>query len=189
MLPIIAVAVLIRALDAIKAFDVVYTLTGGGPGSSTETTTFYIYQAGYQFFRLGYGAAGSIVMLIFLSVLLTILLRVPAADAGLISEGEQMRRRKRSVPMTIFRGLIYFFVLAFFLFPIFWILMTSIKEASEYMHSPPIWFPAQPDMGSFAHAIDVGGLDAMRNSLIISLSRHLAVAANRLTGRLRVGSL
>ncbi len=76
MLPIIAVAVLIRALDAIKAFDVVYTLTGGGPGSSTETTTFYIYQAGYQFFRLGYGAAGSIVMLIFLSVLLTILLRV-----------------------------------------------------------------------------------------------------------------
>jgi multiple sugar transport system permease protein len=76
MQPIIAVAVLIRALDAIKAFDVVYTLTGGGPGTSTETTTFYLYQAGYQFFRLGYGAAGSIVMLIFLSILLTFLLRV-----------------------------------------------------------------------------------------------------------------
>jgi multiple sugar transport system permease protein len=76
MTPIIAVAVLIRALDAIKAFDVVYTLTGGGPGTSTETTTFYIYQAGYQFFRLGYGAAGAMVMLIFLSILLTFLLRL-----------------------------------------------------------------------------------------------------------------
>jgi multiple sugar transport system permease protein len=81
-----------------------------------------------------------------------------------------MRRHKHSLPMTIFRGFVYFFVLAFFLFPIFWILMTSIKDASEYMHSPPIWLPAQPDLGSFAHAIEVGGLDAMRNSLIISLS-------------------
>lgn len=81
-----------------------------------------------------------------------------------------MRRRKRNLPVTIFRALVYFFVLAFFLFPIFWILMTSIKEASEYMHSPPIWLPAQPDLGSFLHAIDVGGLEAMRNSLIISLS-------------------
>lgn len=76
MRPIIAVAVLIRALDALKAFDVVYTLTGGGPGTATETLSFYIYQVGYQFFRLGYGAAGAIVMLICLSVLLTYLLRV-----------------------------------------------------------------------------------------------------------------
>lgn len=76
MRPIIAVAVLIRALDAIKAFDVVYTLTAGGPGTSTETTTFYIYQAGYQFFRLGYGAAAAMVMLVFLSILLSFLLRV-----------------------------------------------------------------------------------------------------------------
>ena len=51
-------------------------LTGGGPGTSTETISFYIYKAGYQFFRLGYGAAAFIVMLIVLSVLLTILLRV-----------------------------------------------------------------------------------------------------------------
>jgi multiple sugar transport system permease protein len=84
-----------------------------------------------------------------------------------------MRRRKHSLPITILRGIVYFFVLAFFLFPIFWILMTSIKEASEYMHSPPIWLPARPDLGSFLHAIDVGGLDALRNSLIISISSTL----------------
>jgi multiple sugar transport system permease protein len=81
-----------------------------------------------------------------------------------------MRQDKDNIPKTIFRGIVYFFVLAFFLFPIFWILMTSIKSASEFMHSPPIWFPAHPDLGSFMHAIEVGGLDAIRNSLIISLS-------------------
>jgi len=75
MLPIVIVAVLIRAVDSIKMFDVIYTLTGGAPGTSTETASYYIYQVGYQFFRLGYGAAASIVLLLILSVLLTFLLR------------------------------------------------------------------------------------------------------------------
>ena len=75
MTPIIIVATLIRMVDAIKMFDVVYTLTGGSPGTSTETISFYIYQVGYQFFRLGYGAAASIVLLIVLSVFMTFLLR------------------------------------------------------------------------------------------------------------------
>jgi len=74
--PIIIVAVLIRGLDALKFFDVIFTLSGGGPGYSTETLSFYIYQTGYQFFRLGYGAAASFVLLIFLAVLLTRLLKM-----------------------------------------------------------------------------------------------------------------
>jgi multiple sugar transport system permease protein len=76
MRPIIIVAVLIRSLDAIKAFDVVYTLTGGAPGTSTETVSFFIYKAGYQFFRLGFGAAAAVVMLIVLTIALTFLLRI-----------------------------------------------------------------------------------------------------------------
>jgi multiple sugar transport system permease protein len=75
MRPIITVAVVIRALDAIKAFDLIYTMSGGGPGTSTETLSFYIYKVGFQFFRLGYGAAMSFILLIALSVLLTYLLR------------------------------------------------------------------------------------------------------------------
>ncbi|NJN81073.1 MAG: sugar ABC transporter permease [Caldilineaceae bacterium] len=75
MQPIVVVAALIRMLDAIKAFDVVFTLTGGAPGTSTETISFYIYKAAYQFFRLGYGSAAAIVLLIALSFLMTLLLR------------------------------------------------------------------------------------------------------------------
>lgn len=74
--PIIIVAVLIRGLDTLKFFDVIFTLSGGGPGYSTETLAFYIYQTGYQFFRLGYGAAAAFVLLIFLVLLLTPLLKM-----------------------------------------------------------------------------------------------------------------
>jgi multiple sugar transport system permease protein len=76
MRPIIIVALLIRGLDALKFFDVIFTLSGGGPGNSTETLSFYIYQVGYQFFRLGYGAAASFILLIVLVVLLTFLMRM-----------------------------------------------------------------------------------------------------------------
>jgi multiple sugar transport system permease protein len=75
MRPLIAVAVLIRAVDAIKAFDLIYTLSGGAPGTSTETLAFYIYKVGFQFFRLGYAAAMAFVLLITLSVVLTYLMR------------------------------------------------------------------------------------------------------------------
>jgi multiple sugar transport system permease protein len=76
MRPIIIVALLIRGLDALKFFDVIFTLSGGAPGTSTETLSFYIYQTGYQFFRLGYGAAASFVLLIALAIILTYLLRL-----------------------------------------------------------------------------------------------------------------
>jgi multiple sugar transport system permease protein len=76
MRPIIIVALLIRGLDALKFFDVIFTLSGGAPGNSTETISFYIYQTGYQFFRLGYGAAASFVLLIALAIILTYLLRL-----------------------------------------------------------------------------------------------------------------
>ncbi|NJN99761.1 MAG: carbohydrate ABC transporter permease, partial [Anaerolineales bacterium] len=46
--------------------------------------------------------------------------------------------------------------------------MTGFKSASEFMSSPPVWIPAIPSLRSFAHVIEVGGLDALKNSLIIS---------------------
>ena len=74
--PIMIVALLIRGLDALKFFDIIFTLSKGGPGTSTETIAYYIYETGYQFFRLGYGAAASFVMLIVIAVILTYLMKL-----------------------------------------------------------------------------------------------------------------
>lgn len=70
--PVIAVAILFRALDAFKIFDQIFMLTQGQPGTSTETISWYIYQVGYKFFNMGYAAAVSYLLLIFLTAAATI---------------------------------------------------------------------------------------------------------------------
>jgi len=70
LLPIILIAVTFRFIDAAKLFDIVYSLTRGGPGTDTYTTSYYLYQQGFQFFHLGQGTAGAwmfMIMLAFIS--------------------------------------------------------------------------------------------------------------------------
>lgn len=69
---VIAVAVLFRALDAFKVFDLVYMFTQGGPGTSTESISWYIYQLGFKFFRLGYASAVSFLVVILLTAVATL---------------------------------------------------------------------------------------------------------------------
>jgi multiple sugar transport system permease protein len=69
---VIAVAILFRALDAFKIFDLVFMFTQGGPGTSTESISWYIYQLGFKFFRLGYASAVSYIIVILLTVIATL---------------------------------------------------------------------------------------------------------------------
>jgi multiple sugar transport system permease protein len=73
--PLIIVTVLIRAMDIFKTFDTIYVMTGGGPGSATETASFYTYLQGLQFFSFGYAAAISYIQLIVITIVATILVR------------------------------------------------------------------------------------------------------------------
>ncbi|PLS18645.1 sugar ABC transporter permease [Bacillus sp. M6-12] len=67
LLPTIFAAVLLRAIDAIKQFDLIYAMTQGGPGYATETLNIYGFVNGFQYFRLGY--TSSILVLFFMIVL------------------------------------------------------------------------------------------------------------------------
>ncbi|QPM68983.1 carbohydrate ABC transporter permease [Atribacter laminatus] len=62
--PIIVITVLLRTMDAFRIYDMIYTLTFGGPGSSTETASFYVYRVSFKLFQMGYGAALSYILLI-----------------------------------------------------------------------------------------------------------------------------
>jgi multiple sugar transport system permease protein len=55
--PIIALVILLRAIDAFKEFDKVFILTGGGPGIETELLSIYTYRMSFKDWDLGYGAA------------------------------------------------------------------------------------------------------------------------------------
>lgn len=74
--PVIVVALIIRALDAFKVFEYVFAITRGGPGNSTETIMYYIYQTGFRFFRMGEAAAASILLIIFILVFVILIVNL-----------------------------------------------------------------------------------------------------------------
>jgi multiple sugar transport system permease protein len=65
--PTIAVAALLRLVDCLKTFDIIYTMTLGGPGYSSETLNIYTYQTSFQYFNFGYASA--LLVLFFVLVL------------------------------------------------------------------------------------------------------------------------
>ncbi len=71
----IAVAILIRTIDAFKIFDLVYLMTYGGPGTSSEVASFYTYLNGFRFFKMGYASALSYIILLIVTLFTTIFLR------------------------------------------------------------------------------------------------------------------
>ena len=73
--PVLIIAVLIRALDLFRLFDVVWQLTKGGPGNRTETISVYMYIQGFQGFQTSYVAAIVVVLAIVLSSVLMLALR------------------------------------------------------------------------------------------------------------------
>jgi multiple sugar transport system permease protein len=66
--PVIAVVLLIRTMDAFREFDKIFIMTGGGPGTATQTLPIFLYRAGFQDFNMGFSAATGVIMLIIVTV-------------------------------------------------------------------------------------------------------------------------
>jgi multiple sugar transport system permease protein len=79
---IIIIALIFRAIDAFDTFDIIWVLTNGGPGTSTQTLTIYSYFQSFRWFNFGYGAALSVVMLgvvaVFCVMMVAMMNREPA---------------------------------------------------------------------------------------------------------------
>jgi len=61
--PAMVVVLLIRTIDAFKTCDLVFVMTMGGPGTSTQVLSLYAYKWGFKFFEMGYAAAVAYIML------------------------------------------------------------------------------------------------------------------------------
>ena len=72
-MPGVRVAIFINLLGSLRAFDTIYVLTGGGPVRSTETIGFFMFRESFTQFKLGYGAAATVVLL-----LAVLLVSIPA---------------------------------------------------------------------------------------------------------------
>ena len=73
--PAILTILIVRIADAFRVFDIVFILTAGGPGVSTEMISLHIYRASFSFLRFGEGAAASFVSMMTIGILCFILFK------------------------------------------------------------------------------------------------------------------
>ena len=76
MAPISIGAIIIRLIEASKIMESVYVLTQGGPGTATETSSYYIYIRGLRDFQIGYAASLSLTYLVIMIISLTVIAKV-----------------------------------------------------------------------------------------------------------------
>lgn len=72
---VVAVAVLIRGIDLFRVFDYVFVMTSGGPGTATQTLSYYTWKQSFAFVKWGYGATLSLFAMVFLIVAANIFIR------------------------------------------------------------------------------------------------------------------
>jgi multiple sugar transport system permease protein len=75
---VVIVALLIRSMDAIRFFDIIFITTNGGPADSTKIIPIRLYETAFRFFELGYAAAIGLGMLAFSILIANLFLRILA---------------------------------------------------------------------------------------------------------------
>jgi multiple sugar transport system permease protein len=72
--PFLFIAAMIRMIDAVKSFDIIFAITQGGPGSASETINLYLYSVAFTYYDLGYGSAIAVILFVLIVALAALLL-------------------------------------------------------------------------------------------------------------------
>jgi len=83
LVPVILVALLIRSIDVLKMFDKVYVMTGGGPGTASETLPFYGFVVAFRYMHMGYGATIGFILNLMILLFSQIFIRFLAREVSL----------------------------------------------------------------------------------------------------------
>lgn len=62
ILPVLAVVAILKAVFALKAFDTIFTLSNGGPGTTTQTLAYFVYNTAFGYYDMGYAAAAAYIL-------------------------------------------------------------------------------------------------------------------------------
>jgi multiple sugar transport system permease protein len=74
--PFLFIAAMIRMIDAVKSFDIIFAITQGGPGSASETINLYLYSVAFTYYDIGYGSAIAVVFFALIVALAAVLLHL-----------------------------------------------------------------------------------------------------------------
>ena len=78
--PTIIVAVLFRAIDALKTFDIIFVMTQGGPANATETINLLLFNQAFSYFNIGYASAMAVALFAIVMGASLILMKVRRAE-------------------------------------------------------------------------------------------------------------
>ena len=76
VMPFLFIAGMIRAIDALKSFDIIFAITQGGPGTASETINLYLYSTAFVYYDVGYASAIVVVFFALIIVLTGALLQL-----------------------------------------------------------------------------------------------------------------
>jgi multiple sugar transport system permease protein len=74
------VALVLRSIEALKVFDIIYVMTRGGPANATKTISFFVYQESFSFNRIGSGASYALIVVLVAMVLITFYVKLLRAE-------------------------------------------------------------------------------------------------------------
>jgi multiple sugar transport system permease protein len=60
--PTLVVAILFRAIDALKTFDIIFVMTQGGPANATETINLLLFNQAFSYFNMGYASSMAVAL-------------------------------------------------------------------------------------------------------------------------------
>jgi len=75
------VAVLIRLISCLKIYDLVYVCTRGGPGSRTQTMSYFVYRIAFRTLHMGQAAAVSYLLLGIILIFSLVFIKVLGREA------------------------------------------------------------------------------------------------------------
>ncbi len=80
MKPVILVALIMRTIFVFHAFDLIYILTGGGPGDATRVLAYYTYQESFTFLQHGRGASVAFILFLLTGIVTLIYIKILGTD-------------------------------------------------------------------------------------------------------------
>jgi len=78
--PVLVVAVLFRAIDAIKTFDIIFVMTQGGPANASETINLLLFNQAFSYFNMGYASSMAVVLFAIVLGASLVLMKVRRAE-------------------------------------------------------------------------------------------------------------
>ena len=184
--PFLLVAAVIRTIDALKAFDTIYVITSGGPGTASETINLYLYLQAFAFYNIGNASAVVVIFFFIVMALALLLLYVREADPMDVTAAPAtpLRRRSRFRPRRWLRKAGFAFSVAVIVSPailvFLWMLSLSLKNEIDNITYPPVFIPSPP---TFANFVSVFEQNSMFKLFLEQRRRLRRRHADRAAGR------